>query len=117
MFLRASSFAPGATASSRSRNTWSAGSPCAFPSILVLEPGTARQDRRGRSGGTDDSFSDDDVFYGRGSPTDRPIVPSPCGPPMVARTVRGFRGWSHSVGGPDRLGAASQPDGTGQDAT
>src|SRR4051812_8308724 len=53
MLCRASSLAPGATASSKSRKTWSAGNPWAFPSILTLEPGTARQDRRGRSGGTE----------------------------------------------------------------
>ena len=47
-FLRASGLASGATASSRSRKTWSAGRPWALPSILTLDPGTARQDRRGR---------------------------------------------------------------------
>ena len=46
MFLRASGLASGATASSRSRNTWSAGSPWALSSILVLDPGTARHERR-----------------------------------------------------------------------
>ena len=44
----ASFFSSGATASSRSRNTMSAGSAAAFASILGLEPGTARQDRRRR---------------------------------------------------------------------
>src|SRR3954469_13117041 len=44
----ASFFSSGATASSRSRNTMSAGSAAAFASILALEPGTARQDRRRR---------------------------------------------------------------------
>jgi hypothetical protein len=48
MFLRASGFASGATASSRSRKTWSAGSVRALSSIFRLDPGTARQDRRGR---------------------------------------------------------------------
>ena len=38
----------GATASSRSRNTWSAGSVAAFRSIFSLEPGTARHERRTR---------------------------------------------------------------------
>src|SRR3954451_12163335 len=45
---RAASFSNGATESSRSRNTMSAPSPGAFPSIFALEPGTARQVRRGR---------------------------------------------------------------------
>ena len=44
----ASFFSSGATASSRSRNTMSAGSAAALASILGLEPGTARQDRRRR---------------------------------------------------------------------
>src|SRR3954470_21593137 len=44
----ASFFSRGATASSRSMNTMSAGSEAAFASILELEPGTARQDRRRR---------------------------------------------------------------------
>ena len=51
MFVRASGLASGATASSMSRNTWSAGSPCALSIILGLEPGTARLERRGRSCG------------------------------------------------------------------
>src|SRR5204863_1675462 len=46
MFLRASGLASGATASSRSRKTWSAGSPWALSSIFGLDPGTARQERR-----------------------------------------------------------------------
>src|SRR4029079_5193307 len=44
----ASLFSSGATASSRSMNTMSAGSDAAFTSILGFEPGTARQDRRSR---------------------------------------------------------------------
>src|SRR6266511_5008588 len=44
-FPRASSFASGATESSRSRKTSSAGRPGAFESILGDEPGTERQDR------------------------------------------------------------------------
>ena len=47
-FSRAASFSSGATESSRSRNTMSAASPCAFCSIFSLEAGTARQERRGR---------------------------------------------------------------------
>jgi len=50
MFLRASGLARGATASSMSRKTWSAPRPLALSIILVLEPGTARFDRRERSG-------------------------------------------------------------------
>src|SRR5579875_766399 len=49
MFLRASGFTSGAQASSRSRNTWSAGRPFAFSRKRGLLPGTARQERRGRS--------------------------------------------------------------------
>src|SRR5437588_4140116 len=49
MFPRASSFAPGATESSRSMNTSSAGRPGALASILGEEPGTERQDLRGRT--------------------------------------------------------------------
>src|SRR5437868_4544491 len=45
---RAASFSSGATESSRSRNTMSAPRPGALPSIFSLEPGTARQVRRGR---------------------------------------------------------------------
>src|SRR5262249_37806258 len=45
---RAPSFSSGATASSRSRNTMSAARPGALPSIFSLEPGTDRQERRGR---------------------------------------------------------------------
>src|SRR5919108_4199287 len=44
---RASSLASGATESSRSMNTSSAGSPGALESILGLEPGTERHERRG----------------------------------------------------------------------
>src|ERR1700704_5186174 len=44
----ASFFSSGATASSRSRKTMSAGSAAALASIFGLEPGTARQDRRRR---------------------------------------------------------------------
>src|SRR5438552_9558094 len=44
---RASSLAPGATESSRSMNTSSAGSEGALASILGDEPGTDRQERRG----------------------------------------------------------------------
>src|SRR3954447_21666048 len=50
MFRRASGLASGATASSRSRKTWSVGSPLALSIILVLDPGTARLERRDRSG-------------------------------------------------------------------
>src|SRR3954453_12688821 len=45
---RAPSFSSGATESSRSRNTMSAPNPGALPNIFSLEPGTARQVRRGR---------------------------------------------------------------------
>ena len=45
---RADSFSSGATESSRSRNTMSAGSPGPLPSIFSLEPGMDRQERRGR---------------------------------------------------------------------
>src|SRR3954451_4494038 len=44
----ASFFSSGATASSRSMNTMSAGSVAAFATIFGFEPGTARQDRRRR---------------------------------------------------------------------
>ena len=44
------SFSSGETASSRSRNTWSAGSVAALASIFSDEPGTARQERRSRTG-------------------------------------------------------------------
>src|SRR4029077_14664483 len=44
----ACAFSRGATASSRSMNTMSAGSVAALATILGLEPGTARQDRRRR---------------------------------------------------------------------
>src|SRR4051812_21736421 len=43
-------FSSGATASSRSRKTWSAGNVAAFASIFSLDPGTARHDRRRRTG-------------------------------------------------------------------
>ena len=46
-FPRASSFAPGATESSRSMNTSSAGRPGALDSIFGEDPGTERQDLRG----------------------------------------------------------------------
>src|SRR6266540_4606011 len=49
MFPRASSLAPGATESSRSMNTSSAGRPGALASIFGDEPGTDRQERRGRA--------------------------------------------------------------------
>src|SRR4051812_41328486 len=55
MFLRAPGLASGAQASSRSRNTWSAGSPLAFSRKRGLEPGTPRQDRRGRRGAVSDA--------------------------------------------------------------
>src|SRR5688500_4659335 len=45
---RADSFSSGATESSRSKKTMSAGRPGALPSIFSLEAGTERQDRRGR---------------------------------------------------------------------
>src|SRR5205807_4640567 len=45
---RADSFSRGATESSRSMNTMSAAMPGALLSIFSLEPGTERQDRRGR---------------------------------------------------------------------
>src|SRR6266542_2876330 len=47
MFWRASSLAPGATESSRSMNTSSAGSPGALDSIFGEEPGTDRHERLG----------------------------------------------------------------------
>src|ERR687891_1267032 len=47
-FPRASSLARGATESSRSMNTSSAGSEGALASIFGLDPGTERHDRRGR---------------------------------------------------------------------
>src|SRR5665648_479056 len=50
MFLRASGLAKGATASSMSRKTWSAPRPLALSIILVLEPGTARFERREHNG-------------------------------------------------------------------
>src|SRR5262245_47934810 len=50
MFLRAAGLTSGAVASSRSRNTWSAGRIFAFSRKRGLLPGTARHDRRGRSG-------------------------------------------------------------------
>src|SRR3954471_15416528 len=46
----ASFFSSGATASSRSMKTMSAGSVAAFATIFGFEPGTARQDRRRRIG-------------------------------------------------------------------
>src|SRR5688500_13019255 len=46
---RAASFSSGATESSMSRNTMSAGRPGALPSIFSLDAGTDRQERRGRS--------------------------------------------------------------------
>ncbi len=49
MFLRASGLTSGAQASSRSRNTWSAGRLFAFSRNRGLLPGTARQERRGRN--------------------------------------------------------------------
>ena len=54
MLARASSLASGDTESSRSRNTWSAGSPCALPSILRVaarnrEAGAAGARRPGRA--------------------------------------------------------------------
>src|SRR5262245_49811988 len=45
---RAPSFSRGATESSRSRKTMSAGIPGPLPSIFSLEPGMERQERRGR---------------------------------------------------------------------
>src|SRR6202035_1640371 len=47
ILLRASTFADGATASSRSQNTWSAADAAAFWSIFSLLPGTESCDRRG----------------------------------------------------------------------
>ena len=52
MFLRAPGLASGAHASSRSRNTWSAGRPLAFSRNRGLLPGTARLERRDRSSAT-----------------------------------------------------------------
>ncbi|KQS68275.1 hypothetical protein ASG41_04510 [Modestobacter sp. Leaf380] len=52
MFLRAPGLASGAQASSRSRNTWSAGRPLAFSRNRGLLPGTARLERRDRSSAT-----------------------------------------------------------------
>src|SRR4030095_807772 len=48
MLPRASGLASGATASSRSRKTWSASSVLAFSRNLEFDPGTARQERRER---------------------------------------------------------------------
>src|SRR5260370_32463401 len=48
ILLRASTFADGATASSRSQNTWSAADAAAFWSIFSLLPGTESCDRRAR---------------------------------------------------------------------
>src|SRR5260370_37525095 len=50
ILLRASTFADGATASSRSQNTWSAADAAAFWSIFSLLPGTESCDRRERFG-------------------------------------------------------------------
>src|SRR5207245_10019232 len=47
-FARADSFSRGATESSRSMNTMSAARPGALASIFSLDPGTDRQERRGR---------------------------------------------------------------------
>src|SRR3954470_20592172 len=52
MFFRAPGLASGAHASSRSRNTWSAGSPLALSRKRGLLPGTARLERRDRSSAT-----------------------------------------------------------------
>src|SRR5471032_2061144 len=51
IFLRASRFWLGATASSRSRKTWSAFDSEAFCIIFSLEPGVESCTRRGRRGG------------------------------------------------------------------
>src|SRR5260221_3029378 len=51
IFLRASRFWLGATASSRSRKTWSAFDSDAFWIIFSLEPGVESWTRRGRRGG------------------------------------------------------------------
>src|SRR5471030_2453941 len=51
IFLRASRFWLGATASSRSRKTWSAFDSEAFCIIFSLEPGVDSWTRRGRRGG------------------------------------------------------------------
>src|SRR5471032_221772 len=51
IFLRASRFWLGATASSRSRKTWSAFDSEAFCIIFSLEPGVESWTRRGRRGG------------------------------------------------------------------
>ena len=48
IFARDASFSLGATASSRSRNTMSAGIPGPLPSIFSDEPGIDRHERRGR---------------------------------------------------------------------
>src|SRR5439155_7679805 len=62
MFWRASSFAPGATESSRSMNTSSAGRLGALASIFGDDPGTDRQDRRGRMGrGSSDMSTDSGI--------------------------------------------------------
>src|SRR5205823_7573176 len=49
MFPRAASFSSGATESSRSKKTSSAGSPAALARNFGLEPGTERHDRRART--------------------------------------------------------------------
>src|SRR5476651_2380932 len=51
IFLRASRFWLGATASSRSRKTWTAFDSEAFCIIFSLEPGVDSWTRRGRRGG------------------------------------------------------------------
>src|SRR5882762_9022859 len=53
ILLRASTFADGATASSRSQKTWSAADAAAFWSIFSLLPGTDSCDRRRRAGRLD----------------------------------------------------------------
>src|SRR6266702_4896557 len=49
MLSRAASFSSGATESSRSKKTSSAGSPAAFARNFGLEPGTERHDLRART--------------------------------------------------------------------
>src|SRR5213593_484386 len=63
---RAASFSSGATESSRSRNTMSAPSRGALPSIFSLEPGTARHVRRGRFRDRSDMPARVDRRRGRG---------------------------------------------------
>ena len=80
---RDASFSLGATASSRSRNTMSAGMPGPLPSIFSLEPGMDRHERRGRSRERADMASK--ATAGRAASANR--WPRPPAPPAGASTV------------------------------